>query len=563
MTNENATVQSQSAAGFGLLASALAGRDLRVAISDADTLAWTDGVTIFVPSVASRKMQVRMLCLQSALIAAGSLNHALLREMARRPGLAERYLCLEGYRALAELRNVLPPSLEQSANEAVALLSGSAQQSLVIARSEQLLEPAPAWFGRIDVKELLRARCVEGGAASAGQHLPREQAREALKEFVDDPGQDDDTGEDFASSPIGGGGGIGKLLQKLFQMARRLKGGGEPGADATTHWMRSGSRAGARTVRSSARPETIDDAFGKNTAILYPEWNVHQGAYRMDWCSVKEIEASAEVQASVEWLQGYGLRKPLSRLGMELDRFHRQRQGDDIDIDAAIEAEVEMAAGLSPDESIYLETQRHRRDLSVLVLLDVSGSVAQASVSGHSVHELQRGVAASLVTVLYEVGDRVALYAFHSQGRALVHLVPLKRFDESLDSRVMNRLYSLKPGAYSRLGAAIRHGATQLIEQGGTTRKLLVVLSDGLAYDHGYEPGYAAADVRQSLGEARREGVACLCLSVGADTATEDLRKVFGSAAHAMVPEPRQLGQIIGPLFRAALQAAEMQRRVA
>ena len=198
-----------------------------------------------------------------------------------------------------------------------------------------------------------------------------------------------------------------------------------------------------------------------------------------------------------------------------------------------------------------------------MILLDISGSVAQAGANGASVHEQQRSVGAALATVLYEVGDRVALYAFHSQGRSAVHLTPVKRFDESLDSRMMNRLYSLKPGAYSRLGAAIRHGSTVLLEQGGTPRKLLVVLSDGLAYDHGYEPVYAAADVRQALGEARRDGVGCLCMSIGADTEAETLRRVFGSAAHATIPNPKLLGPAIGPLLRAALQAAEVQRRVA
>src|SRR5262249_24852654 len=152
-----------------------------------------------------------------------------------------------------------------------------------------------------------------------------------------------------------------------------------------------------------------------------------------------------------------------------------------VDIDAAIETQLDVMAGAAVDERVYVESQRHRRDLSVLILLDMSGSVAQAGPSGATVHEQQRSVAAALATVLYEVGDRVALYAFHSQGRAAVHLVPVKRFYEGLGSRVMSRLHSLIPGAYSRLGAAIRHGATLLIERSGTSRRLLVVLSDGLA----------------------------------------------------------------------------------
>jgi nitric oxide reductase activation protein len=316
-------------------------------------------------------------------------------------------------------------------------------------------------------------------------------------------------------------------------------------------------------VSSTATAETMDNTFGTGIGVLYPEWNVHRRCYRLDWCTVQEVETPSQTRATVQWLEGYGLRKPLSRLGMGLDRFRRQTQGDDIDIDAAIEAQVNVIAGTVPDESCYVESQRHRRDLSVLILLDISGSVAQASLSGTSVHEQQRHVAAALATVLYEIGDRVALYAFHSQGRSAVHMVPVKRFDEGLDSAVMSRLYSLIPGAYSRLGAAIRHGSTLLMERSGTSRRLLVLLSDGLAYDHDYEPAYGAADARQALKEARRDGVGCLCLSVGANTDTDVLRRVFGSAAFATIPKPNQLGQVIGPLFRSALRAAEVQRRVA
>ncbi|HVK99813.1 MAG TPA: VWA domain-containing protein [Dongiaceae bacterium] len=556
--------QPPSIAGFGMLASALAGREIRVDVAAADMSAWTDGNVIFISSPASVRDQLAQICVQCALLAAGSLDRETLKQLTRRPKWVERYLAVEGLRALKQLQDLLPgfmgPIIEEETAKTPA--SQSPQSSLDIAKSQQAIGKPPQSFGSIQVEALLAAQVREGGAVSSGQHIPRKQQEKPLTELKDDADQDEEGGEDF-TSPVGGGGGIRKLLQKMFQMVRRLKDGGSPGADAPTHWSRSGSRARARAVHSSARPETVEDAFGKGDGILYPEWNIHQHGYRLDWCSVLEIDPPADAKAAVGWLEGYGLRKPLSRLGMGLDRFHRQNQGDDIDIDAVIETQVERAAGSFPDESVYVESRRHRRDLSVLILLDISGSVAQASLTGASVHQQQRSVAAELLTVLFEVGDRTALYAFHSQGRSAVHMSPVKRFEETLDGRVMNRLYSLQPGAYSRLGAAIRHGSTVLMEQGGTSRKLLVVLSDGLAYDHGYEPVYAAADVRQALGEARRDGMGCVCLSIGADTETGTLRRVFGTAAHATIPDPKRLGTTIGPLFRAALQAAESKRRVA
>jgi nitric oxide reductase activation protein len=142
-----------------------------------------------------------------------------------------------------------------------------------------------------------------------------------------------------------------------------------------------------------------------------------------------------------------------------------------------------------------------------------------------------------------------------------VHVSRVKAFDDHLDGSVGRRLAALTPGAYTRLGAAIRHGASILEERAGTSRRLLVVLSDGFAYDHGYEGRYGEADARRALVEARRGGVGCVCLSVGADVEPAALQRVFGSAAHATVPRAEQLPALIGPLYQSALRAGEAQRR--
>src|SRR4029077_5902917 len=137
---------------------------------------------------------------------------------------------------------------------------------------------------------------------------------------------------------------------------------------------------------------------------------------------------------------------------------------------------VEVMAGSAPDEAVYIESLRRRRDLAVLLLLDISGSAAEPGATGQTVHEQQRAAAAALTVALHDLGDRVALYAFRSQGRSAVHVLPVKRFDDRFDASVMQRLGGLVPGAYTRLGAAIRHGASVLERDGGTTRRLLVVL---------------------------------------------------------------------------------------
>jgi nitric oxide reductase activation protein len=351
----------------------------------------------------------------------------------------------------------------------------------------------------------------------------------------------------------------------MLSAVRQISGGGSPGADAPTHWTRSGRRGNRSAMFSTASTGRVEEALVESDqGTMYPEWDVHTQRYRLDWCSVKELEVTTKPDAArFAVADRTSLRRTLARLGLGIDRYKHQAQGDDIDIDAVTEARMELMAGSAPDENVFIDSIRRRRDLSVLLLLDVSASAGEPGEGGKTVHEQQRSAAAALTLTLHELGDRVALYAYHSQGRASVRLMPVKRFGEGALPLVLQRLGSLEPAAYSRLGAAIRHGTALLQDHGGTPRQLLVVLSDGLVYDHGYEPAYGAADARRALGEARSQGVACLCLSIGASTDHESLRKVFGKFAHAALPNPDQLSRAMGPLFRSAIRSADVRRRVA
>jgi nitric oxide reductase activation protein len=297
---------------------------------------------------------------------------------------------------------------------------------------------------------------------------------------------------------------------------------------------------------------------------VYPEWDEHHRRYRPDWCSVIETppESAESTDATPLALPDlHNLRRALASLGVELERRHRQAQGDDLDIDAAVQCQVDVIAGSAVDEAVYVDTVRGRRDLAVLVLLDISGSAGEPGVTGMPVHHHQRIAAAALTATLYELGVRVALYAFRSMGRSAVTVFPVKRFEETFGLPVLTRLGGLTPGAYTRLGAAIRHGAAVLQRDGGVGRKLLVTLSDGFAYDHGYEGRYGEADARRALAESRRQGVGCLCLSIGATTETDALQRVFGTAAHARLPRAEDLVGTAKPLFHSALRSAEAQRR--
>jgi hypothetical protein len=552
--------QPDSLERYELLASAIAGRTVRLAATTPSGPAWTDGATIFLDPDLGPGERLCRLAAQAALLGAGSLDPSVLDRLGRTTKLTYRYLALEGHRALAAMESLLPASARALIDRDTAGRTDSAAHSLEIASSREVIGDPPDAFGTIRPRRVVRNTEQRGPQDATAVHLPRSESQKLLKE-LDDEQEDPRPGIDLVSSPVGGSGAIGRLLKRLFADTRTST-GGPPGADSPTHWTRSG----ALTSRSAVSTAAVPAASPAGEAVLtrgatYPEWDVHRRRYKADWCTVSEVEPKTVDVAPFAPTGVHALRRPLARLGTALQLRDRQLQGTDIDIDAAVEAHVQAIAGSAPGEAVYLDMVRCRRDLAVLLLLDVSGSAGEPSATGGTVHEHQRAAAAAFATALHDLGDRVSLYAFRSQGRAAVHLTPVKRFDDRFDARVMHRLAACEPGAYTRLGAAIRHGTAVLAREGGMSRRLLVVLSDGFAYDHGYEGTYGEADARRALSEARRLGTGCVCLSVGAATDAAALRRVFGTAAHAGVARADQLPRVLAPLLRFALAAAEAQQR--
>lgn len=543
-----------------LLACALAGRTVAVRSIPPGDPAWTDGVAVYLDAATDIAFQRRCLAVQASMLAADSLNPAILRTLGRRAALARRYLAIEGHRALACNEELLSRDIRALLDPELAAGTDSAQASLELAQSRVALPEPPAAFG------ILRPRSMATGAndpGRPGRHLARRGHGNELHELVEDAADDPDLDAlDNLTSPVGGGGSIGKLLQRMMKSVRRRgSGGGPPGTDSATRRTRSGTRGAAAVLSTTVGPSYDDDPGGAGGAT-YPEWDANQHRYRENWCTVEEVEVPDRDVKPAPRPDVHALRRPLTRLGVGLDRCRRRPQGDDIDIDAAVSSRIDTLSGTAGDAAVYIESLRRSRDLAVLVLLDVSGSVNEPGTAGRTVHEQQILAAHALTVALHELGDRVALYGFRSQGRSSVQVLPVKRFEDNFDSAVAHRLAALTPGAYSRLGAAIRHGTALMAAKAGTSRRLLVVLSDGLAYDHGYERAYGAADARRALAEVRRQGTGAVCLTVGAGTDAHELRRVFGSAAHAAIGRPKQLGDIIGPLFRSALRSADLRRRV-
>ncbi|MGO8940152.1 MAG: nitric oxide reductase activation protein NorD [Mycobacterium sp.] len=551
---------------FRLLASYIAGRAVDVAEASAGEPAHTDSKVIFVSAARPLAEQRRETLIQSALLGAGSLDRRLVKALRARPSTARRYLALEGHRVLAELAGQIPLAAELCPDGAPR--TATPDESLDMAKSPVEIADPPDWFGVIRPSRLL--------ALSAG---PGSQAtdKELRLQFdpVDLPEADDDDAEPareskilkLFESPLFNSRTVSDFFRKMLGSSRS-PGDSAAGAELPVRAVRRANAAGANARPVPTKIRFTDDRNPGATAgvggALYPEWDEHNNRYRPDWCRVIDfpLTARADIAGAAGFPHDEVLRRRLSRVGLGPKVLRGRADGDELDIEALINLFVDLRSGYSPPEHVYLERRKLARNLGVLVLLDASGSATETDPDGLAVHDHQRRAAATLAVTLEELGDRVAVYAFRSQGRHAVHLPSIKGFGNRFGAMQRARLNQLQPSGYTRLGAGIRGAGEILKTQAGTPNRLLVVLSDGFPYDDGYEGRYAEADAAKALEELRMEGVACLCLSVGA-AVTDTLERVFGSASYASAATLAELSPQMDELFLSALRelSAPIPRR--
>ncbi|MFA5939513.1 MAG: VWA domain-containing protein [Sinimarinibacterium sp.] len=543
---------------FKFLATYLAGRPLDIAKAPHGKPAHTDGQFVYVSPGSSADEQRREVLLQSALLGAGSLDRQRIGSLRGRPQLARRYLALEGRRVLVELAARLPLAADLPLDTDPT--TASADESLAVAKGRTPVADPPVWFGVIRPSRLLVAEARRGSEATKNELRLNFEPTE-VPESDDDGDEERSEGSKLLrlfENPLFNSQALSDHFRKMFSKSRSAS-DGAAGAELQVRAIRRVDRVGDKarplpTPIHFAAGGTPGAAVGVGGA-LYPEWDVFSGEYRPDWCRVIDfpLTTAADISAAAV-AHDELLRRRLTRIGLGPKVLRRRADGDDIDLEALIDLSIDLRSGHSPPEHIYVERRKLDRNLGVLILVDASGSATDTDTNGLTVHDHQRRAAATLAATLEELGDRVAVYGFRSHGRHAVHLPAIKPFGHRFGAVGRARLNRLQPSGYTRLGAGIR-GAGQILKtEAGTPNRLLLVLSDGFPYDDGYEARYAEADSRKALEELRDDGVACLCLSIGATTSPDALHRVFGSASHASAPALAELSPRMDELFLAALK---------
>jgi nitric oxide reductase NorD protein len=155
---------------------------------------------------------------------------------------------------------------------------------------------------------------------------------------------------------------------------------------------------------------------------------------------------------------------------------------------------------------VYTRRERGERSLATLLLADLSLSTDAYATSDARVIDVIRDALYVFGEALSATGDAFEMLGFSSVRRQHVRIQHIKGFGERWGEPVRARVGALKPGFYTRMGAAVRD-ATRRLAARPERQRLLLVLTDGKPNDLDiYEGRYGLEDTRHAIQEARDAG---------------------------------------------------------
>jgi nitric oxide reductase NorD protein len=278
--------------------------------------------------------------------------------------------------------------------------------------------------------------------------------------------------------------------------------------------------------------------------ILYDEWNYTKRRYKEDFCKVYPktlLKTNASyykktIHQNKSTLNG--LRKMLTTVNNKLQQQHRQTQGEEFDIDAITDLFVDVHSGHTPSEKVYLSKRKKEKDLSILLLLDISLS-SDGYAAGNRVIDVEKQVSILFGEILNEFNIDFSIDCFYSKTRNHSSYITIKDFDENWD-KAKFKVGAVEPSGYTRIGAALRHSGAML-DKRNTKNKWVILISDGKPNDYDkYEGKYGVNDVKQALRELNERQINSYALAIEAQ-AKYYLPQMFGQNHYQILTTPVEM----------------------
>ncbi|MDK1024536.1 MAG: VWA domain-containing protein [Gammaproteobacteria bacterium] len=313
----------------------------------------------------------------------------------------------------------------------------------------------------------------------------------------------------------------------------------------------------------------------------YDEWDFRANDYLTAWCQVGErVVVEGKLEYYEETLKRHsGLVRDVRRQ-FEMMRPESQRllknleDGHEIDLDKAIQFFIDKKAGVGPQARFYSRRDKIERSVAVAFLLDMSGSTDEtindpgtspqhvsqpgtvsvdADNPGKKIIDLEKESTVLIIEALEAIGDTYGIYGFSGYGRQDVSFHVIKEFDQILDDTVKKRIDSIKPLRSTRMGAAIRHTNSKLLDCPAKV-KILMLISDGRPQDHGYgdnrgDHEYAIRDTKQALIESKQEGIVPFLITVDKE-GHDYLKEICGDIGYEVVADIESLPHRLPTIYK-------------
>lgn len=309
----------------------------------------------------------------------------------------------------------------------------------------------------------------------------------------------------------------------------------------------------------SDQQKSFNDMWGKEPVsdpFHYQEWDYQIQLHRPDWATVYERrQPKGNPEDIDEILTAY---KPIAhRIRQIIDlltpegvqRMRGLEDGDELDINAAVDAMIAIRMGEQPSPRITMRNVLNTRDLSIVVLMDLSESTNETmGGSEKTVLQLTREAATLVATAINGIGDPFALHGFASDGRHDVQYYRFKDFNQHLDDEVKSHLAGMKGGLSTRMGAALRHAGHHLHKQ-PERRKLILLVTDGEPADiDERDPQHLRHDTKKAVEELYSTGVLTYCLTLDPN-ADAYVKRIFGENNYTIIDNVDRLPEKLPTLF--------------
>lgn len=299
--------------------------------------------------------------------------------------------------------------------------------------------------------------------------------------------------------------------------------------------------------------EEDDEPLGEG--ILLPEWDYRKQQMIEDHCclqpmiavNAQPLELPSHLRASARHI-----RQQFEALLPQRVWHRGQPEGSELDLNAYVDFKVAHMQGQpANDLGLFKDFRGGLRDLDCLLLADLSLSTDAAVSEKARVIDVIRDSLMLFSEALSATGDGLAMYGFSSRYRQHVRLHSLKTFNDPYNGSTRRRIAAIKPGFYTRIGAAIRH-ATDILEKRKASQRILLLLTDGKPNDLDlYEGRYGVEDTRMAIIEARQKGLMPFCVTIDPQAGSY-LPYMFGHRGYVQIKKPQELPKKL-PLLYAKL----------